>query len=63
MVSYSSIFIWEITWTEEPGRLQFVGPQRVIHSSATERSTVGLSTGELSTLCLIFLEAKNGPKK
>ena len=21
MVSYSSIFIWEITWTEEPGQL------------------------------------------
>ena len=28
---YSSILDWRIPWTEEPGRLQFMGLQRVRH--------------------------------
>ena len=28
MATHSSILAWEITWTEEPGGLQFMGPQR-----------------------------------
>ena len=28
---YSSILAWRIPWTEEPGRLQSVGSQRVGH--------------------------------
>ena len=31
MAMNSSILAWEIPWTEEPGRLQFAGPQRVRH--------------------------------
>ena len=31
MVTYSSIFTWRIPWTEEPGRLQPIGSQRVRH--------------------------------
>ena len=31
-----SILAWEITWTEEPGELQFMGVQRVRHDFATE---------------------------
>ena len=31
MASYSSIFAWKISWTEEPGRLQSMGLQRVGH--------------------------------
>ena len=31
MASHSSILAWKITWTEEPGRLQSVGSQRVGH--------------------------------
>ena len=27
--AYSSILAWRIPWTEEPGRLQSVGSQRV----------------------------------
>ena len=27
MATHSSILAWEIPWTEEPGGLQFVGPQ------------------------------------
>ena len=29
MATHSSILAWEIPWTEEPGRLQSMGPQRV----------------------------------
>ena len=29
MATHSSIFVWEIPWTEEPGRLQYMGSQRV----------------------------------
>jgi len=29
MATSSSIFVWEIPWTEEPGRLQYMGSQRV----------------------------------
>ena len=37
MASHSCILAWEITWTEEPGRLQSMGLQRVRHD-------LGLST-------------------
>ena len=29
MEPHSSVLAWKITWTEEPGRLQFMGSQRV----------------------------------
>ena len=28
MATHSSILAWRIPWTEEPGRLQSMGPQR-----------------------------------
>ena len=31
MATHSSIFAWRVLWTEEPGRLQFMGLQRVRH--------------------------------
>ena len=31
MVTHSSILAWGIPWTEEPGRLQSTGSQRVGH--------------------------------
>ena len=31
MTTHSSIVAWKIPWTEEPGRLQSMGPQRVGH--------------------------------
>ena len=36
MVIHSSILAWKISWTEEAGRLQLTGPQRVRHNLATE---------------------------
>ena len=31
MATHSSILAWEMSWTEEPGRLQSMGSQRVGH--------------------------------
>ena len=31
MATHSSILAWKIPWMEEPGRLQFMGLQRVRH--------------------------------
>ena len=35
MATHSSILAWRIPWREEPGRLQFMGLQRVGHNWAT----------------------------
>ena len=35
--THSSIFAWEIPYTEEPGRLQSMGSQRVGHDIATKQ--------------------------
>ena len=32
MATHSSILAWRIPWTEEPGRLQSMGSQRVRHN-------------------------------
>ena len=32
MAPHSSILAWRIPWTEEPGRLQSMGSQRVRHN-------------------------------
>ena len=38
MATHSSILAWRIPWMEEPGRLQFMGLQRVGHDWATSLS-------------------------
>ena len=38
MAIHSSTIAWKIPWTEEPGRLQSMGSQRVVHDWATSRS-------------------------
>ena len=37
MAAHSSILAWEIPQTEEPGRLQSMGSQRVGHDLVTEQ--------------------------
>ena len=32
IVNHSSILAWRIPWTQEPGRIQSIGSQRVGHS-------------------------------
>ena len=36
MAIHSNTLSWEIPWTEEPGRLQSMGLQRIGHKLATE---------------------------
>ena len=37
MVTHSSILAWKMPWTEEPGRLQSMGSQRVGHNLGTKQ--------------------------
>ena len=39
MATHSSILAWEVPWTEEPGRLQSMGLQRVGHNLAIKQQT------------------------
>ena len=46
MATHSSPIAWKLPWTEEPGRLQSMGSQRVGHDSATSlRSHYGMVSG------------------
>ena len=38
MATHSSVLAWKIPWTEEPGRLQSMGSQRIGHDWATSLS-------------------------
>ena len=35
MATHSNILAWRMPWTQTPGRLQFMGAQRIRHSWAT----------------------------
>ena len=37
MGTHSSVLAWEIPWTEQPGRLQSMGSQRVGHNIVTKQ--------------------------
>ena len=37
MATHSSFFAWDVPWTEEPGRLQSMGLQRVGHDLVTKQ--------------------------
>ena len=57
MATHSSTLAWKIPWTEEPGRLQSMGLQRVGHywvtSQARKFESVGL--GSNLGICFFFL--------
>ena len=40
MDTHSSILVWRISWTEEPGGLQSMGLQRVGHDWVTDTFTI-----------------------
>jgi len=53
MAPYSSTLAWKIPWTEEPGRLQSMGSQRIGHDWATSLSCFGEGNGNpLQCSCL-----------
>ena len=41
MATYSNILTWELPRSEEPGRLQSMGSQRVGHNLATKQQKEG----------------------
>ena len=45
MATHSSILAWRISWTEEPGRLQFMGLQMVEHSQVTKTTHLASEDG------------------
>ena len=51
MSTHSSILAWEIPWTEEPGRLQCAGSQRVRHDLATKQQQMCVCAQLCPTLC------------
>ena len=50
MAIHSSTIAWEIPWTEEPGRLQFMGSQRVRHDRPTSFHFTSSFYNETKTL-------------
>ena len=62
MTIHSSILNWQIPWTEEPGRLQSMGSQRVRHNWMTSLSlSVDAGLVELLSLpCILTARASQG---
>ena len=42
MATHSSTLAWKIPWTEEPGKLQSMGSQRIRHDWATNTFTLNI---------------------
>ena len=64
MATHSNIFAWEIPWTEEPGRLQFIGLQRVRRSLAIEKHKLDkMENKSTEQHKLDKIENKNSGKK
>ena len=68
MATHSSILAWKIPWTEDPGRLQSMGCQRVEHDWATSLHFTSYSTypGGTHVWCILItdltIEKKNNIK-
>ena len=62
MVTPSSILVWEIPWTEEPGGLQSMGSQRDRHDLETKQQQCGLypldTTNERNSVLNTYLKLK-----
>ena len=53
MAIHSSILAWRTPWTEEPGRLQSMGSQRIWHDYTT--NTLNLSSNIFSTVMFFYI--------
>ena len=49
MAIHSSILTWRIPWTEELGRLQSMGSQRVGHDRAAKHASTGSPLGRMDS--------------
>ena len=52
MATHSSVVAWDTPWTEEPGRLQSMGSQRIRHDLATKQQQ--LETDDFTSFVLIL---------
>ena len=59
METHSTILAWDIPWTEEPGRIQSMGLQRVRHDLATEQQKPTRRTFK----CLLRQAAEKDPSQ
>ena len=57
MATHSSILVWRIPWTEEPGGLLSMGSQRVQHDWATSTHTGRKQSESSESLGLCFQES------
>ena len=62
MATQSSILAWEIPWTEKPGRLQSMGPQKSL-MKLTRANVFKLSSFAVTSSYINFLQRilENGP--
>ena len=51
----SSILAWRVPWTEEPGRLQSMGSQRVGHDLTLLQTTKVGDSQSTTTFSLVFV--------
>ena len=66
MATHSSILAWRIPWTEDPGRLQSMRPQRVRHnrvpnmttSDAMNKKSVGIARTAQDMVLFPFYKEK-----
>ena len=63
MATYSNILAWELPWSEEPGRLQSMGSQRVGHNLATkQQQKEGRDDGKQQSMFERHLESQDKSK-
>ena len=53
MATHSSILVWEIPWTEEPGKVQSIVLQKIGHDLATKYTHIR-NDGLLLLSCSVF---------
>ena len=60
MATHSNILVWRIPWTEEPGKLQSMGLERVTHNWETNTFTFSKIHMEMQSfrIAKIFLKKK-----
>ena len=61
IATYSNIPAWKIPWTEEPGRIQSKGSQKVGHEWATKHALMTHWTDDLFETSLLAQTVKNLP--
>ena len=59
METHSSILAWRISWTEEPGKLQYMGSQRAGYDWVTNTQLYGVMEVTVNALVVIILQYVN----